>query len=846
MIYYIDPHYGTAGADGLSPEKARTTYTDLALQPGDTVLFRRGSFIRDILYRTAGAPGAPITYGAYGEGENPVFCGSVDVSDPEMWEEIRPCIWQYKGTLENEVCNFIYDNGRIGGTLRWEEDFLCAQGDWYDSSMGYSEQSMGEKKPQRVLVWSDGNPGKVYSHIECAIWGKRWMAVNRDWTITEDLCFRGSGVHGMAGGADNVIIRRCSFCFIGGAVWNRQLRIRFGNAIEFWDHGENILIEDCYFNNIYDSCITHQGSAKCLPAKNLVMRNNLFIGYGMGAYEGRDRMSIDSSFTDNICIGAGAGFSGFGDTSPRNSEIYPQPMGHHVFMWRIPNPTEGGCLEFARNRFYDATGAAMYAIIGKEADAQMDLHDNVYWTTNETLFQHAGGRSYSPAQFDAYLQEYRDPGSVWAEAPDLTGEAEAWFARTGVSRNGTPLFTDTLPARKYFIGGTWDPAAKAVKDALSYGIGDDICFRVTLTEAGEPITAPYFSWECWGEDGSHNQGIVSGQTGTFEYHTFLTAPGYVKMYVYVSDENRNRLPGYDTFEGGAAVCFDKIRKAGSEPADYDAWWAGVIADELDKVEPAVLEQKEFHCGDPGDVVYDMKIACAGPMPVSGYLRLPRNAENGSLPIIVSYMGYSVSTATIPTKAEAIQFLINPHGFANGLSYDDYQALAAEAPYASFGFHKDLNADPHTVYFKYMILRALQAIRFCKTLPLWDGRTITSAGGSMGAFQATHAAAFDKDVTKLDIIVPWMCDLRGRTESGRLDGWLPEAAHGLDYYDTAAAGARVTCPVTISAGLGDYVCPPSGITSLYHAIPGEVRMEMLQNRTHGYTAPKCDTFIVSKK
>ena len=117
---------------------------------------------------------------------------------------------------------------------------------------------------------------------------------------------------------------------------------------------------------------------------------------------------------------------------------------------------------------------------------------------------------------------------------------------------------------------------------------------------------------------------------------------------------------------------------------------------------------------------------------------------------------------------------------------------------------------------------------------------------MGAFQATHAAAFDKDVTALNIAIPWMCDLRGKTEGGRIGGWRPEPSNGLDYYDTVNAGARVTCPVTISAGLGDYTCPPSGVTSLYHAIPGKVRMELFQNKTHGYTAPKFEKFAVSKE
>lgn len=444
MIYYIDPHYGTVGADGLSPEKARTTYTDLALQPGDTVLFRRGSFIRDILYRTAGAPGAPITYGAYGEGENPVFCGSVDVSDPEMWEEIRPYIWQYKGTLENEVCNFIYDNGRIGGTLRWEEAFLCAQGDWYDSSMGYSERSVGEKKPQRVLVWSDGNPGKVYSHIECAVWGKRWMAVNRDWTITEDLCFWGSGVHGMAGGADNVIIRRCSFCFIGGAVWNRQLRIRFGNAIEFWDHGENILIEDCYFNNIYDSCITHQGTRRCKPAERFVMRRNLFVNYGMGAYEGRDKMPISMEFSDNVCLCAGGGFTGFGDTKPRKSEIYPQPMGHHIFMWRIEKAEPNASFTVANNKFFDATGAAVYAIIAPEADAQMNLSGNLYYTSNRELLTLVGGKNYRPDEWNKYLAEYGEPDAEYTENVSFDEEAEMWFRESGCGKYGVKIFTDEV------------------------------------------------------------------------------------------------------------------------------------------------------------------------------------------------------------------------------------------------------------------------------------------------------------------------------------------------------------------------------------------------------------------
>lgn len=826
MIYYIDPIHGDPLADGSTPEKARLTYTELDLRPGDTVLFRRGSFIRDSLYRKPGADGAYITYGAYGEGENPIFCGSIDVSDPEKWREVHDNVWQYTDKLPSEVCNFIYDNGRIGATLRWEENLLSAQGDWYDSSMGGTE-GRRDSKEQKVFIYSEGNPGKVYSHIECAVWGRRNMSDNVNYTACENLSFYGSGVHALTGGAHHITVRHCSFCFIGGAVWNRQLKIRFGNAIEFWNTGEDILIEECYFNNIYDSCITHQGSAECLPAKNLIMRRNLFINYGMGAYEGRDRMSIDSAFDDNICVNAGGGFSGFGDTKPRNSEIYPQPMGHHLFMWRIPEATEGGSLEIARNLFYNATGGAMYSIIGEAAEAQMHLSCNRYYTENKGLLTHIGGESYRPDEFDRYLEKYGEPGAVYGEH-DIMAEIEKWFEMTGCGRCGVPVFTDKLPGQKYFVGST-------LVDPLSYDPDEEIVFRLTLVEEGHKIGCPKFRYIRRGDDGFFEEGMVDGTSGEFEYQTSTDRPGYIHLTVTPCDEAGVPLRGYDVFEGGACAGFNEIRQAVQAPADFDEFWSRVISEELDPIPPVVIEKKEFHCGDPGDIVYDLKIACPGKYPVSGYLRMPRNAAEKSLPLIVGYMGYGVSSANIPTKSEAIQFFINQHGIVNGQPAEYYASLV-EGEFAGFGFKEEENKSPDTVYFKWMIFRALQAIRYCKTMPEWNGRDITVTGGSMGAFQAVSAAAHDSDVTALVVYIPWMCDLRG-IEVGRLEGWRPAASVGLDYYDTVSEASRVHCPVYIYAGLGDYICPPSGVTALYHAVSGKRHLSMMQNRTHSYMPPE---------
>ena len=122
------------------------------------------------------------------------------------------------------------------------------------------------------------------------------------------------------------VIRDCDFRFIGGAVWHRERRIRFGNAIEFWDGANDITVEGCLFDNIYDSGVTHQGGETRNIPERPHFRNNLFIDCGLVAYECREP-SREVYFEHNTCFNAGSGFSMQGESPPRESDPYPQPGG---------------------------------------------------------------------------------------------------------------------------------------------------------------------------------------------------------------------------------------------------------------------------------------------------------------------------------------------------------------------------------------------------------------------------------------------------------------------------------------------------------------------------------------
>lgn len=391
-VYYINPEYGSDENSGLNEDCPLKSHQNLNILPGDKVLFKRGSFVRDALWNVSGEEGCPITYSAYGEGENPVFCGSVDVSCEKDWKEIEENIWQCTKYLETEVCNFVF-NQQECGALRWDRSKLINQGDWWDNCYGMDEEKPDPEK-HVVLLYSKINPSKYYGHIECVLRSHRELANTGHDMIISDLTFRNNGVHGIAGekGARNLQIINCRFEYIGGNVWNKEREIRFGNAIEFWDVAENVLVEHCVFYEIYDSGITHQGyHDSCKPAQNMVCRNNIFMKCGMSAYEQRDVLPKSACFEHNVCADAGKGFSGLGEEVPRNSEIWPEPMGHHVFLWRIDKPTENACFEIKNNIFMEAPyGKAMYAIIAKEAQEQINFTENLFYV-DELLFSKKEG-----------------------------------------------------------------------------------------------------------------------------------------------------------------------------------------------------------------------------------------------------------------------------------------------------------------------------------------------------------------------------------------------------------------------------------------------------------------------
>jgi len=386
-------------------------------------------------------------------------------------------------------------------------------------------------------------------------------------------------------------------------------------------------------------------------------------------------------------------------------------------------------------------------------------------------------------------------------------------------------------------------SGKTDKEVALYQPGEPMVFQVQLLEDGKPVGDRRLRWTRTGDDGKTEKGeTVASATGPLVITTSTDQPGFVRIQVEAVDDAGKPLLGSKQipirFDGGAGVQPEKLVQGAPEPADFDTFWKTQV--ERLKEVPMKFTMTEVPSADPAYVTYDVKIDCAGGKPVSGYLTKPRDAAPKSLRANGVYMGYGVSSAKPYTAPGTMMLCINAHGIENGKEAEYYKGLGLE----KYGFKNEENARPETAYFNGMILRVLRSLEFLKAQPEWNGRDLIVSGGSQGGFQALSGAALDKDVTKCMVNVPWMCDLAG-VNVGRLRGWRPDYAEGLGYYDSVNMARHIACPVTITAGLGDYVCPPSGVAVLYNNLKSAKQLDLVQGMTHQYSPPKPQQKIALK-
>lgn len=391
--------------------------------------------------------------------------------------------------------------------------------------------------------------------------------------------------------------------------------------------------------------------------------------------------------------------------------------------------------------------------------------------------------------------------------------------------------------KKYFIGET-------DKNPLSYTCGEIMKFVITPKCGDEFLDIPqfrFYKWTIKGDDQRIEEGLIpSLDRKPLVLTTSLNRPGFVRVIVEACDGEKQPLPGVDRFEGGAGAEIEKIELDGIVPDDYNEFWEN-LKNKLSEVNLDTARLTKYTSGidTTGYDVFKLEIDMPFGRPATGLLSMPSNSQNKKLPIRIEGVGYGVTKIEPALVPDTITLRMHAHGLDLDKDSKYFEDLYREPDGKLFyyGFDNFENSKPETTYFHDMIARDLAGAMYLKKMPQWDGKTFVASGGSQGAFQAVNIAAHDDAVTFVDVNAPWFSNLGGyRCRHDRMGGWAPEYTYGLCYYDTAIAARFVKCPIKITAGLGDYICPPSGIMALFNGIKGSAELNFLQNRTHSYYCP----------
>ena len=386
------------------------------------------------------------------------------------------------------------------------------------------------------------------------------------------------------------------------------------------------------------------------------------------------------------------------------------------------------------------------------------------------------------------------------------------------------------------------------ENPVSFAVGEPIDFYFTVKcENRAKLPSPLFlSWAIRGDDGQNRIGFEPiSLSRPVHLQCRLARPGFVRVTASLTDCSAS-FPGLPelSFDGGAGADVAEIRPASIAPADMDDYWRRQ-RERLDAVplrfEVVPLADRRFPDGmevPQGLDAFAVRIDCAGPSPVTGYLTAP--SAPGRYPARCHFDGYK----TIPQTSHRdplpgwISFHVNAHGYELNRDADYYAAFFKpfQAKNPNYGFSPEENADPDTSYFNGMALRVMRAFDYLKTRADWNGKDLVAVGGSQGGLQAVWAGSLVEGLTLCDTSITWGSNIAGASLDHRMPGWQPEYARGLDYYDSCFHAARIpsSCRVIVSrAGLGDYVCPPSGVTAMYNSVKTRKAIAYYQNSGHMY-------------
>jgi cephalosporin-C deacetylase len=283
---------------------------------------------------------------------------------------------------------------------------------------------------------------------------------------------------------------------------------------------------------------------------------------------------------------------------------------------------------------------------------------------------------------------------------------------------------------------------------------------------------------------------------------------------------------------------EKLRQytgSGTEPDDFDEFWATTLAESRAKQAPPRLAQQPSPFRHIN--LYDVTFNGFDGQPVKAWLKLPHDASaDAPVPAIVKFHGYGGGRGHLFHDlfwVESGYAMISVDNRGQGSSWSTGQTadLAAAGPEIPGVMTRGISS-PKTYYYRRLMTDGVMALDAVCGLSVIDQARIGVTGGSQGGGMALAVSALHPKVAAVEARVPFLCDFRHATEVTDQDPFHEitrylavhryQSEHvfmTLSYFDGVNFARRGQVPLRMTVALADSIVPPSTVFAAYNNYAG---------------------------
>ena len=291
----------------------------------------------------------------------------------------------------------------------------------------------------------------------------------------------------------------------------------------------------------------------------------------------------------------------------------------------------------------------------------------------------------------------------------------------------------------------------------------------------------------------------------------MRQPGFMDLRLNVSGRYQHHVKvGFSP---------EKLKPYTKNPEDFDNFWQGNLEDARQSQLHVDCKKVDRYCTDETDT-YLLKIKTDKRHSIYAYLSRPK--KQGQYPVVLCPPGAGIKTIKEPmrniyyAKNGFIRLEMEIHGLNPEMTDEQFKEITTAFDYEN-GYLTNGLDNKDNYYMKHVYVACVRAMDYLCSLPEWDGKNVFVQGGSQGGALSLITAALDPRITACVANHPALSDMAGYLDNraggyphfNRLKGMLtPAKVETMAYFDVVNFARRITCPVYLTWGYNDNVCPPT--------------------------------------